>query len=239
MNKFLKKILGGETKTKARRERSPRVRIPVLDQAVFVSMEGKKFPLLNLSETGLALLSENEHFPEEASGEIHVGGEKVDVKLRVVRRSGNEVGLHFSADSALVRGLLRRVFGSEIQAQAMTEVDPDLQKKVTVGTPHWFYAPGNHELFYVEHEGKVIRFELEWNGNLLVFADGSLRFGLIDRRDSHDQDKVKHAQSSLVKWADQVKDADKVKAARMLENIKALDAGAKKQMQDLLRLTKG
>jgi|GEM_PF-5138397 len=240
MKNFLKKIFGGpaEEKSFAHKQRSPRVRIPVLDKATFVAANGKTFPLRNLSETGLALSnSSGERFPDEVSGEIHVGGEKVRVELLAVRRSGDEVGVNFANDPSELRGLLRRVFGDELHAQQMSEVDPSHQKEVSQGLPRWFYTPGHYELFFVELEGKVVRFELEWKGNLMVYADGGLRFGLIDRRDNQEHDKVKHAQSSLVKWADQVRDEELTKAMRLLENVKDLELAHRAQMQSILQKT--
>ncbi len=237
MKKFLRRIFGEEKKEnpEGHIRRSPRVRIPFVDRAVFVAANGKEFPLRNLSETGLALLNQGDRFPDQVSGVIHVGSEKVDVELLVVRRTNEEVGVYFTNDSSSLRGMLRRVFGDELQAQGMSEVGPEHQKAVAEGKPRWLYAPGNYELFYVELDGKVIRFELEWNGNLLVYAEGGLRFGLIDRKLAHDQEKVKHAQSSLVKWADQVRQEDKVKAMRILENIKSLGDDTRQQMQRILQ----
>lgn len=235
MKGFLKKILGkkNEKEEAGYRARSPRVRIPFIDRAVFLAADGKIYPLRNLSETGLALVCKEGPFPDTAKGEIQVGEEKVPVELRTVRRKGEDVGAHFTSDASALRGLLRRVFGDEIQAQSMTEVGAELQKEVLVGTPRWFYAPGNYELFYVEHEGKLIRFELEWNGNLLAYLNGSLRMGRIDRK-GEDREKLEHARSSLVTWADQVRAEDKSKALRLLENIQGLDRSPREQMQALL-----
>jgi hypothetical protein len=237
MKGLLKKIFGGAENPVAaeKKARSARVRIPFLDPAVFISANGQSYQLLNLSETGLALTNKGEHFPNEVSGMIHVGGEAVAVELNVVRRAGSEIGVTFAGDPVELRGLLRRVFGDEIKAQGMSEVDPSKQKEVHRGTPRWFYAPGNYELFYVEDNGEILRFELEWNGNLLVYANSLVRFGLVDRKPGEEHDKVKHAQSSLVKWADQVKKEDRQKALRILENIKDLEVAARKQIQGFLK----
>ncbi len=237
MKGFLKKILGKEPSLQGggRKARSPRVRIPVIDQVVFLTPDGKSHPIRNLSETGLALTAENESFPDEVAGEILAGGERVKAKLKVVRRNGNELGAHFSEDPVEVRGLLRRIFSDELKAHGMTEVDPERQKALEAGKPRWFYAPGNYELFYAELDGKIIRFELEWNGNLIVYRqDTGLRYGQIDRSANQEHDKVKHAQSSLVKWADAVKDSDRKKAARLMENIEGLEPSARAALQALL-----
>lgn len=236
MKKLLGKLFGGgeEKEGKSRVQRSPRVRIPMLDPAVFVAANGKSYPLRNLSETGLALVAEGERFPDEVSGEIVVGGLRVGAELQVVRRMGSEVGIHFAGDPMAVRGLLRRVFVDELQAQQMTEVDSERQKTPDAGKPRWFYAPGNYELFYVELAGKVARFELEWNGNFMMYAaETGLRFGKIDRNVPAEADKATHAKSMLVHWGP-LQAEDKQKAARMLENIRGLEAEAKSEMQALL-----
>lgn len=236
MKSLIRKIFGGgeEAKGSSQVQRSPRVRIPTLDPAVFVAANGKTYPLRNLSETGLALVAEGERFPDEVSGEIVVGGLRVGAELQVVRRMGSEVGIQFAGDPMEVRGLLRRVFVDELHAQQMTEVDSERQKAPAAGKPRWFYAPGNYELFYVEDAGKITRFELEWNGNFMVYAaEAGLRFGKIDRNVPAEADKAAHAKSALVSWGP-LEAEDRRKAARMLENIRGLEADARREMQGLL-----
>ncbi len=231
MTGIFKKMFGGKDKERAFRERSPRVRVPLVDNAAFV-VAGKSYPLRNLSETGLALSTLGENLPDTLRGEIQVSGEKVAVELLVARRNGDDLGARFGDGAAQVRALLRRIFTDEIRALEMTEVDSSKQKAVEIGQPRWFYAPGNLELFYVEHEGKVIRFEMEWNGNILSFADGLLRYGKIDREN---REEVEHARSSLVKWNDKVDSEHKRKALSLLENIPGLEAQPKQQMQTVLK----
>jgi len=231
---FLHKILGGKAtkQTADLKPRSPRIRIPLVDHAVFVAANGKVYAIRNLSESGLALLSPGELFPEKVKGELRVGGDGVAVELLVARRNGDEIGIAFGDGAANVRGLLRRVFVDELHALEMTEVDSARQKAVEVGKPRWFYAPGNYELFFVEHEERVIRFEMEWNGNILAYANGQLRFGHIDR---DLREEVAHARSSLVKWQDGVSHDEKMKALRLLENIPSLGEQPRQQMQLFIR----
>jgi len=235
----MKKILGGlfgkkETvaTAKGKIQRSPRVRIPGSEDVQFLSATGKAYPIRNLSESGLALLSPGEHFPDEASGEIQVGDLSVYVKLTTVRRNGDEVGLTIGDGAAGVRTLLRRAFSDEFHALEMTEVDATRQKPVDLGQPKWFYAPGNYELFFVEHEGKVIRFEIEWSGSVLAFDGTQLRFGIVD---GDSRDSVSHARSSLVKWESEVQPAQKRKALRLIENVSGLEGSVRKQLQELLK----
>jgi hypothetical protein len=161
-----------------------------------------------------------------------VGSQSAPIEIEIVRRHGKEIGGRFVGDSTALRGLLRRLFSDEIHALGMTEVDAKSQKSVERGEPHWFYAPGNYELFYVDHEEEIIRFEMEWNGNLISFAEGSLRTGTVDRQV---REEVSHAQSSLVNWSAEVESSKRFKALRLLENIPGLSAKARQQMQNLLQ----
>jgi hypothetical protein len=238
MKKILGKLFGGgkeEPETAPHNkhvQRSPRVRIPLLEGSSFVMANGKSYPLRNLSESGLALLAPGEKFPEEASGELRVGTERVAVKIAVVRRNGDECGATINDGAAGVRALLRRAFSDEFKALEMTEVDSSKQKSVEVGTPKWFYTPENYELFYVMHEGKLLRFELEWKGNFLALTpSNTLRFGLVE----HDnRENMSHARASLVKWADTVPREHKVKALRIIENIAGLENDVRKILQGIL-----
>ena len=234
MKKLLGKLLGRapeEPPAPSYLQRSPRVRLPDVDAATFVA-DGREYPIRNLSESGLALVGEG--LPDEVSGQITVGGDGTPVKLKVVRRRGSDLGLLILDGASGVRALLRRVFADEFRALEMTEVDSSHQKAVDLGQPKWFYAPGNYELFFVEHEGKILRFEIEWNGQVLVYSAGSLRFGVVDLA-AQARSEGGHARSELVKWAQEVSPETKRKALRLVENVNGLDVSTRKQLQTLLR----
>jgi hypothetical protein len=236
MKKILGKIfLGKQEEAPAYRfkQRSPRVRIPLLEEARFVAANGSEYPLRNISESGMALVSAEDRFPDEASGDIKIAGESVSVRLVAVRRNGEDVGVSIADGAAGVRALLRRVFGDEFKALEMTEVDSSKQKAVAEGQPKWFYAPGNFELFYVEDAGKLLRLELEWNGNFLAYSfETGLRFGTVDR--GVVRDAVEHAKASLVKWESTVTPEHKRKALRLIENVAGIDGLVRQQIQSLL-----
>lgn len=230
---FLKKIFQGEgsPEPKPHVERSPRIRIPSLDHSVFLASDGRSFPLRNISETGIAIATKGEALESPLVGEISMAGEKVATELEVVRRGEKELGLKITKGAPELRALFRRIFADEIQALQMSEVDSSRQKEILVGQPRWFYAPGNYELFYVEHKNEISRFELEWNGNVLAYSSEGLRFGTIDREI---REEVSHARSSVVNWMAKVDPDQKQKALRLLENIPGLSVEYKGQMQRLL-----
>jgi len=131
--------------------------------------------------------------------------------------------------------LLRRVFADEFRALEMTEVGSGRQKAVERGEPKWFYAPGNYEVFFVEHEKQILRFEIEWNGQVLVYTAGSsLRFGVVDL-DALARSEGGHARSELVRWAQEVAPEAKRKALRIVENVPGLEPSAREQLQKILR----
>ncbi len=237
MSAIIKKVLGfkkifGSGQTREHLQRSSRVRIPLMDNSVFVVTSGEQFPIRNLSESGMAIGCVGGKLPSVTKGEIRVAGQSAAVEFLLVRQNGDEAGVKFLASNEEVRRLLRRVFVDEINALGMTEVDSSRQKIVELGKPRWFYAPGNYELFFVEHDSRVIRFEMEWNGNFLAYTDGKLRAGRID---DENREEVAHARSSLVKWLDDVSGDQKIKALRLLENIPGLEAEPRQRLQEILR----
>jgi hypothetical protein len=234
MKKFLGKLLGRNPEESALptyANRSPRVRLPEIDAAVLFT-DGREYPIRNLSETGLAI--EGQGLPDEFNGQIRVGTDSAEVKLKVMRRRGSDMGLLITDGASGVRGLLRRVFADEFRAMEMTEVDSSRQKIVELGQPKWFYAPGNYELFFVEHEGKILRFEIEWNGQVLVYSNGSVRFGVVDSAALARSDGG-HVRSELVMWAQEVLPETRRKALRIVENVSGLEPASRKQLQDLLK----
>ena len=117
MKKLLSKLFGSKSEEEPQSQhkaRSPRVRIPGSEEAAYVANGGKSYVLRNLSETGLALQSPGEHFPDESWGEIRVAGERVAVRIKTMRRNGDEVGAVIVDGGAGVRALLRRAFTDEI-----------------------------------------------------------------------------------------------------------------------------
>jgi hypothetical protein len=233
VKKLLGKLFGDKSPAPAAPiGRSPRVRIPSIEGAAFVADGGTSYPVRNLSETGLALGSAGADFPGRVSGVLRVFGETTPVTLATVWRRNAEAGATIEDGAAGVRTLLRRAFRDELHALEMTEVDSSRQKTVEVGTPRWFFAPGNFELFYVEHERRLLRLELEWNGNFLALgADGALRFGAVERDAREDPG---HARSALVRWADTVPPEQKRKALRIVENIAGLEGAIREKLKELL-----
>jgi hypothetical protein len=214
-------------------ERSPRIRL-LLSDGMRIETEEGAFPLLNLSESGVGFLAENNHFQRTFSGKVFFGEEAVSVKLEVMRKDGSFVGAKFIEGAAEVRARLKKQFNEEIRATEMSEVAADhLNRQESVGKPRWFYAPGNYELFFTEQEGKVLNLEMEWNGRVVaVYGEENPRVGNVS---ADDREKPTHVKSSLVKWEAEFTDQDRNKAVRIVENVRGLEAEVRGQIVKMLR----
>jgi len=228
--KWLQQIF--QPKKLSHRERSPRIRLLLSDGARIETAEGA-FPLLNLSESGIGFLAEAASLPTRVSGVLYLGDESLNVDLEVVRRNGGNLGARFMGDGAAIRAALRRQYNEEIRATEMSEVDPGHLSKDSSGTPRWFYAPSNYELFFLEDQGEITRLEIEWNGRVVACYSGEgPRAGTID---AEDRQKPGHAKSSLVKWEPDFKETDRAKAIRIIENVPGLDPVTRGRLVSVLR----
>lgn len=232
MKKLFEKFLPKKESSKSYQERSPRVRLLLGDGAVLTASQ-KSFPILNLSETGLAFQSSGEDFSGQISATLTLDGSSLPVELEVARKGVGEIGAKFIGNPTPVRALLRKCFMDEIHASSMSEVDSERALPESNGKPRWFYAPGNYELFLVEVNQQVVRFEMEWAGKVLsVGPETGTRFGLI-----REEDRIKpsHAKANIIEWQLEVDDIQKKKAVRILENISNLDNTVREQLLKLLR----
>lgn len=228
MRAWLRKLFSAPPAREPRR--SPRIRLLLSDVARFETDDGV-FPLLNLSESGLGLLAENGLEGERLSGRLYLGAETVPVEIQVVRRDGAKIGARFLGDASSVRGALRRQFTEELEATGMTEVAQP--GGVEDGTPHWYYAPGNYELFYLEEDKKITRLEMGWGERVLRAKAGEgLRGGRVP---AEAREKPGHARSDLVQWEREVPAVDRTKAVRIVENIPGLAVEVRRTLVEMLR----
>lgn len=226
---FLKKLFQPK---KVVRERSPRIRL-LLSDAARLETEVGDFPILNLSESGIGFLAEGATLPTRLKANILLSGEQVALELEIVRRNGGQMGARFLGDAKEIRAALRRQFTEEIRATEMSEVDSAHLARDAAGTPRWFYAPGNYELFFLEAEGSVVRVEIEWNGRVVAgYENEALRSGTIE---PEDRQEPGHSKSALVKWESEVKESDRAKAIRIVENVPGLDPVTRGLVVSLLR----
>lgn len=204
----------------------------MLGEEISFTAAGQDFPVGNLSETGLSL--KNAPFAPQTRlrGSLRFAGKEIPVELEVVRRAQEEVGARLLEGGDLLGAEMQRLFADELQATRMSEVSAESLQTSEAGRPHWFYAPGNFELYFVESEGRILNAHVSWNERLVSAKAGEkARAG---RMPEESRDKPAHSRSSLVQWQSELTDADRYKALRIVENIRGLDAW-KEQLITLFR----
>lgn len=227
---FWKKLFGGASKSSAA-NRSPRIRLLLADGARLETSDGA-FALLNISDTGLGFASEEELPRTTFAGVLYLGEISLPVEVEVVRQTGTLVGARFVGNSGPLRATLRQLFLEEIRATEMSEVTsrPPVEEE---GTPRWFYAAGNYELFFVEKNGVAARLEMEWSGRVVMASSGApARIGHLP---PEAREKPGHAKAALVEWDEAFGEEDRAKAIRILENVPGLEPARRGELVSMLR----
>ncbi|MGZ3694230.1 MAG: hypothetical protein ACXWQO_08510 [Bdellovibrionota bacterium] len=223
----------GKSEKEARemKARRPRIKLLLGEESFFKSDSGQKFPVLNISETGLALGKSAFGLKEKISGVLHIGDESIPLTIEIMR-PGQTVGAKIIAGEASLRSALRRLFADEFKAQEMSPVAAERLAPETEGNPHWFYAPGNYELYLVEKDSAIVKAHLSWKDRFISLRkDEKAKFGLLLQ---NDREEPGHAKSALVNWQDSLSEEDRLKALRIVENVSSLDGALKSQLKTLL-----
>jgi hypothetical protein len=232
MKDFFKKLFGS-----AQRQffsRSPRVAF-LRGDGVHFECSGKSFPVRDLSDSGLGIERVDREFTMGAvlDGKLTILSKEIAVRVEVIRVTEDVLGCKFLDDARPVRAALVDLFQEEIQASGMSEVSSKSLAKEEGGNPRWFYAPGNFELYLLENEGQVSRFELNLDGCIYSAKKGSrLRVGNVPEEL---RGNPSHAKSSLIQWRDNLEEAERLKAERVIRNIKPLPKELGEQIIQLLR----
>ncbi|MDH5297479.1 MAG: hypothetical protein OEV91_00485 [Desulfobulbaceae bacterium] len=188
--------------------RAPRVHILPLHNIHFVmagSGSGDPASLANLSFSGVGLLADgHRRWPPPGAmifGDFLFGGDRHPVSMLVVRSAGKIVGCQFDSSSKeRLRPLVLRYFDLELSALRLYPVDPQYLKEEEDGQPHWLRGHDNCELFLVEREGRLVRFNLTFFGNHIEGgAELPLRFGqVVDTEEGGGDGGYKMKESSLI-----------------------------------------
>jgi len=154
--------------------RDPRVDILPLHNIVFVPESTgdmvTPISLCNLSISGVGLLCDRERSWAETGavifGKFIFQEREYPVSMEIVYVSDRVVGCRFStADLKNMRTLVLRYFEMELTAQKLTAVSGKYLKKVEDGEPHWLRGANDCELYYVENDDHVVRFDLNFFGH--------------------------------------------------------------------------
>ncbi len=164
---------------------APRVKIIPLHRISFKSLNpARVLPLgvRNISSTGFGLIPPPvawETRPDSLVGQLTIGAEQLDIAARIVHLSQAIVGCQFQGDTAALSRLLEEYFKVELNALKARQINPAVLKQDPRGTPHWFVAENNSELYYVEKDGALVHFRLSVFGNSIDGGEGKpVTFGI-------------------------------------------------------------
>lgn len=207
--------------------RSARISVfPVYD-VYFQAAQGNREPavVVNVSSSGMGLLRVSGRlWPERGAvldGEVNVHGKQVSVQAKVVRSTAAIVGCSFLGDTTLLAQTLSEYFSVELSAVHLSEVNPEILKKESDGTGRLFRSRQNCELYLVERDSRLVRFQMSFLGNYLEGShEEGLKFGYVH---GDDREKPKYEGSSLVRYISMIPPEVLTSAEKFVSNVPGLD----------------
>jgi hypothetical protein len=161
---------------------APRVRISPLHRIQFQCSEPQfaKFAqpigVGNISSSGIAFIrSALPQWPgptEQVGGLLLIGSHQLGIRARIIHLSTALVGCRFEGELASLQQAIDEYFKLELTAIQARPMNPSILKKDPRGTPHWFMAENNSELYYIENAGRVVHFHLSVFGNYIDGGEG-------------------------------------------------------------------
>jgi hypothetical protein len=190
------------------------------------------FQVRNISSTGLGLIHPVKAFeqkPDLLEGTLTLGSHQLDLAARVVHLSQAIVGCRFEGDVQALKKLLDEYFRVEMNALQARQINPMVLKKDPRGTPHWFVAENNSELYYVENAGALAHFRLSVFGNSIDGGEGRpVSFG-VEESDRTPEGDIR--KGSVLIQTTETLPAEIVEAAiRFIEGIEKAPRGVKDRL---------
>lgn len=237
---LLKKLFGGHSANTAnpnapreysKVQRHPRVQLLALHQVTFLFDEAsglQRASVSNLSMGGMALLWPD---PEQSlptlqstfSGSLEIVRQTFPLKGKFVHTSDRIVGCQFTEVPSSYASDLARYFNTELAATRLHPINPEMLEAQPDGNPHFFAGPNQCELFYVENQGRLIRFSLTFLGNHLEgLENGDVKAGWI-KEDTGRDEKPTYKGSSLVHSVGQLPPETFNSVLRFIHNIPCLN----------------
>lgn len=224
---------------RARVERASRVRLMPLHDVYFRPMgeTGEPVVVANLSSTGMGLVREVGRFwPQPQAvvqGEVIMPNGAYQVQAKVVRSTPTIVGCAFLNTPTALFDAIQEYFKVELSALQLAEVNPEILKEETDGTPKLYRSSKNCELFFVESEGRIVRFQLSFLGHFFEGARGQpLKYGFIH---GDDKEKPKYKGSSLVRFTSNVPNDVLDAATKFILNVQGLPKNHRETIERALR----
>ncbi|MGE0614660.1 MAG: hypothetical protein AB7P04_03390 [Bacteriovoracia bacterium] len=221
--------------------RAPRVEILPLHDISFIpeSAAGRTSPAMsvaNISVTGAGIFKGNSGIAV-APGELFKGvfvipGLQCPAAIRVMHSHTKIIGGRFEDLQREAEKMVIQYFNAEIGAIKMYEVNAKMLKPEPDGKPRWFCSSDRCELFVVESEGKVVRFNIAFFGNFFEGGEGKpVKYGHI----IEDDKGVKGKGSALVDLVATTNKTDLDLAVKFVMNIEQLERGQRERIADYLR----
>lgn len=220
-------------------ERASRVRLMPLHDVYFrpLGETGEPVVVANLSSTGMGLVRETGRFwpqPEAmVQGELVLPRKTFKVQIKVVRNTPSIVGCAFLSTPTELFDAIQEYFKVELNALQLSEVKQEILKEETDGTPKLYRSAKNCELFIVEAEGQIVRFQLSFLGHFFEGARGQpLKYGFIH---GDDKEKPKYKGSSLVRFTSNVPTDVLEAATKFILNVEGLSKNYRETIERALR----
>ena len=227
--------------------RAPRVRILPLHNISFIlgaSDTVQPISLSNISTTGVSFIRDSRQvWPQTGTiidGKFLFQGREYPASMQIVHISGNMVGCQFStAVREVISPMVLRYFELELSALQLTPVNSNFLKKPEDGEPRWFRGKDNCELYYVENEGRIVRFNLTFFGNHIEGGDKlPLRYGEVVVDDEiTDADGYKIKETALIRPRGALSPEVMGMTFKFVANIDSLSESHRSELLTELKIT--
>jgi len=231
-----------EKRKRTRVDRAPRVQLGALHHISFHQKEppvSTPLQLANLSTSGVGFMkSSSTTWPSTGSilkGDFLVAGSEIATSLQIVHISAKIVGCRIIENNAEVERMVNDYFNLELSAVRLIPVNPAILKSEPDGKPQWFKGENNCELYVVEKEQRLVRYNLSFFGN---YIEGSprtaLKYGHIVE-DEELKEGPKYKGSSIVRLVSDLPVEIIDLSLKFLTNIESLDKGILEEIQTTLK----
>lgn len=156
----------------------------------------------------------------------------IDVQLKVIRANNLTLGVEIFSDRKLWVGFLKNNFAIELEGGLLRLISPELLNPVESGTPWWFFAPENRELYFIVDDEKVTQFHFTYQNMHFQAVDGKLIFGKLK---TEPRLGPQHANSSILIEDLGLQLAPIEEAMRFLSNIERLPAVYLEQIYNVMQ----
>ena len=161
-----------------KKKRAPRIKSFSLKECRYINQNDSEFELTNLSSTGIGIARKaDDRWPAEGdkmTGTLRIQENEVPIFLQIVRKDGYNVGCAYAQDPIELKGLIYNMYDTEFSALELKKVNQSILREQPDGKPHWFFDGSGGELYFVERNGKIGRYSINFKNHHIE--------GAIDKR---------------------------------------------------------